>query len=70
MKIVGTHDEILYLKMTCQKMVSCERCVLNTFCHLEGVGSNPLGLFSMEKIQTVFIGKDGENVKKSDKESS
>jgi hypothetical protein len=34
MKIIGTHDEITYIMLQCQKRTDtfCKGCVLNTFC--------------------------------------
>lgn len=32
MKLVGTHEEITYILMQCQKRQKCEGCVLEIFC--------------------------------------
>ena len=50
MKIIGSHDELLLLKLTCQKRSSCEHCVMESFCRTEE-SHVPVALFCMEKIK-------------------
>ena len=59
MKIVGTHDELMALKLACQKRSNCEHCVMHVFCVLEGIEKkNILDFLSIEKMETIFIGGD------------
>lgn len=66
MKIIGTHDELLLLKLKCQKRSNCEHCVMEDFCKLEE-GHSPLSLFSMPKIKTYVITEGGIYEKKDEK---
>lgn len=56
MKIVGSHDEIIALKLACQNRSQCEHCIMHVFCQIEG--NNVLDLFSIEKFKTIYIGGD------------
>ena len=59
MKIVGTHDELMMLKLTCQKHSDCNLCVLKPFCELSGVQEKGLlDVLTIEKIKTIAIGGD------------
>ena len=61
MVIAGTHDEILYLKLQCQK-AKCETCVLGHFC-LRGMKKyktlSPKELKTLEdgKLESILISK-------------
>ena len=65
MKIVGTHDELMALKLACQKRSNCEHCVMHVFCVLEGIEKkNILDFLSIEKMKTMFIGGDSHGEEK------
>lgn len=67
MKIVGTHDELLLLKLNCQKHGKCEFCIMQDFCEKH---DSPLDLFLLEKIQPVIIQKgDGNIAEQSNKDN-
>lgn len=70
MRIVGSHDEILFLKMECQKKSQCKYCVMETFCKIEGTEiHNPLGLFTAVPFKSYIIGGSKDEEKET-KEST
>lgn len=59
MKIVGSHDEIMALKLACQNRSQCEHCIMHVFCVIEGINKkNILDFLSIEKFKTIYIGGD------------
>jgi hypothetical protein len=58
MKIVGSHDELMLLKLQCERS-HCAVCVLRVFCKSPEVGSilKLLEYEEIEKTQSIFIAK-------------
>ena len=58
MKIIGSHDEIVYLMTQCIKISRCDTCILKSFCDKAPKWSE---LFVMEEkirsIDTILIPK-------------
>jgi hypothetical protein len=60
MRIIGSHDELLYLKIRCQQQAVCEYCVMEPFCRLNKEEDHaPVVLFSSEKIKSYVITDGG-----------
>ena len=65
MRIVGTHDEITYIMLQCQKRTDtfCKGCVLNIFCKPDMfMRLNPSQMESLEtgKYEPKLISKGDE----------
>lgn len=64
MKIIGTHDEITYIMLQCQKRFSCKDCILEQFCE-PGMFKrfNPKQLDAIEtgKLESILITKGDNN---------
>ena len=61
MVIAGTHDEILYLKLQCQK-AKCETCILGYFCvnglkKYKILSSKELKILEDGKLESILISK-------------
>ena len=67
MKIIGTHDEITYIMLQCQKRpFGCEGCVLKVFCDKNRdifLRLNPKQLDAIEtgKLEPILITKGDNN---------
>lgn len=66
MKIIGTHDEITYIMLQCQKK-GCEGCVLKIFCEKERskmfmrLNPSKLEAIETEKFTPIFIAKGDDD---------
>jgi hypothetical protein len=51
-KVVGTHDEITYIMLQCQKRGTCEGCVLEIFCNKDRNIFKRLNPFKLRAFET------------------
>ena len=56
MKIVGSHDEIMALKLACQNRSQCEHCIMHVFCQIEG---NNVLVYESDKTLLYFRYHEG-----------
>lgn len=52
MKIIGSHDELLLLKLDCQKRAECGKCALQSFCTKKGTSSKTT--FKLSSDSTIY----------------